>query len=781
MNQINKKTVVTAKLYQLGILALVISSIFFVFSYWGIGYTTNDETQYERWALLNNNYFSLDTIISVAQTSNVGRIQIQISYYLLTLPHWLSTWFGYRLINLFNLVAIFTSLGLFSLFVYKVTQQKLFAIFIALFFLVAIQNSWDHNMLTSYTFAMNVAISLLLASLVLFLKYLSSGKRLWWGLSVAMFLLVLFTSYEFFLFYTAIFMFIAFCNIKATTSTRVAVLKTFYISIPYFISVVIFLLAYFIYRQIFPGSYAGLNIAQFSLMKILNVIYQYTVSSFPTYIYFHYAYVFDTYSDLVSGHNYTISNFVEHLKAEWLVKSVVVSYFVYVLLQSRLVVISGKMFASLAIASLYVMVVPNILVAITAKHQEWTTIGTLLYTTTYYSYFGTVLLIVSSIIFFNQCLLGDRPLKLVIRRLYILLITIGIAFISLATDYSNYYVFKDQKLSQYKWKIVDTFVQAGNLQNVPTGSFIYAPSLWQHHGIVANDLPYWSDYLKLKYKKDVIVSNSLAELKKRVVENGINGLYYLKFSQELKDYNQFILFAKIDKLNFSQNLKLIPLANKGRIFSNSKYRNFTVFGRVLSHSQTKIPNIVKINGINSNQEGNFFSALVNNRPKSNHLSTIISSNGLLDLESVSLSNYTDHQLLPIGNPLLFHLSFDWGKGFYYKETNGTDYWRWSEQESEYYLNNSSQKTIVAILSLKFVTPGEQSTNIKITGDLINEEVVNKTQNAQNYNKKITVPPGRHRIKFSTTAKQLVTPNDSRAIYFGVYNYRLSILNEEEQK
>ncbi|OQW88996.1 MAG: hypothetical protein BWK78_07865 [Thiotrichaceae bacterium IS1] len=74
-------------------------------------YTTNDELQFEEWALANNNYFSLDTIIGVAKTSNQGRIQVQIGYYLLTLPHWTSAFFGYNLFNLFNLMAIFTSLS----------------------------------------------------------------------------------------------------------------------------------------------------------------------------------------------------------------------------------------------------------------------------------------------------------------------------------------------------------------------------------------------------------------------------------------------------------------------------------------------------------------------------------------------------------------------------------------------------------------------------------------------------------------------------------------------
>ena len=130
-------------------------------------------------------------------------------------------------------------------------------------------------------------------------------------------------------------------------------------------------------------------------------------------------------------------------------------------------------------------------------------------------------------------------------------------------------------------------------------------------------------------------------------------------------------------------------------------------------------------------------------------------------------------------PIYFGIS--WGKGFSVEEKNATNHWRWSEQKSELYFSNSSKDTITAVLSWKFVTPGDKITAIKIEGNLINEEVISQTQNVQDYSKKITVPPGRHLIKFSTTAKQLVTPADPRKIFFGLHDYRLDILVEESKK
>lgn len=194
MNQINEEN----KAYQIGILSLIISAICLIFLYLGIGYTTTDEMNIELWA-----YLPAPT--SILQ----GRLNSFLSYYLAIFPHWICKVSDFNLFNLINLLAIASSLVLFSLTIYKATQQKFFAIFIAIFFLAAIQNHWEYNILTSYTFYMNISISLLIISLHIFLEYLRSDNIFLWRLSALVFLLTLFVSYEFFFLYATIFVFIA--------------------------------------------------------------------------------------------------------------------------------------------------------------------------------------------------------------------------------------------------------------------------------------------------------------------------------------------------------------------------------------------------------------------------------------------------------------------------------------------------------------------------------------------------------------------------------------------
>jgi len=124
-------------------------------------------------------------------------------------------------------------------------------------------------------------------------------------------------------------------------------------------------------------------------------------------------------------------------------------------------------------------------------------------------------------------------------------------------------------------------------------------------------------------------------------------------------------------------------------------------------------------------------------------------------------------------------SMDWGEGFYGEERNATDYWRWCDSEGYLYLHNRSSQSATVIFSVQLVTPGDSTTAIKIDSDILNDTLSNQT-NQYAYQKQLVVPPGRHKIKFSTTAKQLVTA-DPRRIFLGVYNYRLGIVSGEGNK
>jgi len=111
-------------------------------------------------------------------------------------------------------------------------------------------------------------------------------------------------------------------------------------------------------------------------------------------------------------------------------------------------------------------------------------------------------------------------------------------------------------------------------------------------------------------------------------------------------------------------------------------------------------------------------------------------------------------------------SMDWGEGCYGEERNATDYWRWCEEEGYLYLHNRSTQATTVIFSAQLVTPGDTTTAIKIDSDILTDTLTSQA-NQYAYQKQLVVPPGKHKIKFSTTAKPLAT-SDPRKIFFGVY-------------
>ena len=73
--------------------------------------------------------------------------------------------------------------------------------------------------------------------------------------------------------------------------------------------------------------------------------------------------------------------------------------------------------------------------------------------------------------------------------------------------------------------------------------------------------------------------------------------------------------------------------------------------------------------------------------------------------------------------------------------------------------------------MALATGYEEFANLSIAGPSIWEQLkINK--NPLTYSKTITVPPGRHVIRFNSDAKRVDSPTDSRLLVFKVINSRL---------
>ena len=121
--------------------------------------------------------------------------------------------------------------------------------------------------------------------------------------------------------------------------------------------------------------------------------------------------------------------------------------------------------------------------------------------------------------------------------------------------------------------------------------------------------------------------------------------------------------------------------------------------------------------------------------------------------------------------LLHPLTPEWTGGCSDLESSADTNWRWCSSEGELVLNNTLNEERKIKLEMGLATGYEEPANLTLAGPSIWEKLrVNMKPTV--YSKTITLPPGRHVIRFGCDAKRVDTPLDSRSLVFKVMNFSL---------
>ncbi len=283
--------------------------------------------------------------------------------------------------------------------------------------------------------------------------------------------------------------------------------------------------------------------------------------------------MFNDYSAAFEGHRSSIIHIVKNARVEWITKALISSYLVYHLIQHKSTNFSKRTYWLTALLSITLFIAPVFLIALTTKYQYWVvSAGSLAHTVTFFSYFGTVLFFTILIIYVKQLFSSHKLLLL----LYAVSVGLIIAITSFIVDYSNYHVTLSQTQSHLKWRTIDQLLKTGEFISIPENSVIYAPSLYGHINIAVTFAPYWSDYIKFKTGKNITILSTKEEL----VGLNLQGMdksnvYFLKYDQEFKNPNQFIVLAKITKIDMVLGEPVIYSRN-ANLYTYSNYKKFLV-------------------------------------------------------------------------------------------------------------------------------------------------------------------------------------------------------------
>jgi len=120
----------------------------------------------------------------------------------------------------------------------------------------------------------------------------------------------------------------------------------------------------------------------------------------------------------------------------------------------------------------------------------------------------------------------------------------------------------------------------------------------------------------------------------------------------------------------------------------------------------------------------------------------------------------------------FPVIWDWKEGFYGLEGDSKNNWRWGSSHGELFVTNTSPKELQVTLEMKLGTAHNEFSNLKVKSTLFNEDL-KINSDAKLYLKKITIPPGKHVIRFESDAKKPNNSVDPRLLSFIISNFRVA--------
>ena len=405
-------------------------------------------------------------------------------------------------IKMFHYVPLIFCFLLFAKIVFATTKSKELAWFFLLTFLMTMQISEHYNLFVAYPFYFTFSFSLLLISYLLLLRYYQQKKTsliIYASLFFAFGLLFYETYILFLSFFVAT---IVYYNLQDKKSLWQTVKGSFLQFLPFLIVGIIYLAAYFIFRIYFPSQYPGTKFGfkDVTAGTFFTVLWNLSSSAFPLNVYEASHGLFADKSDLVNGYYPIILNLILSARVEWIVKGILVSFVGYKLLMALPSLGPKRILGGISLSILMIFL-PHVPLALTEKytffagHSDSNMVG---YVTTFFSFFGTTLLI----ILLMGPLINLFNFRRFVKRAVAIIFVVGFFICSVLTDFSNYTIAKDMRSSNIRLYAIDELLKTDEFKAIPAGTPIFAKDLWENpsyaaHGITEQGFN-WYSYFQVR-------------------------------------------------------------------------------------------------------------------------------------------------------------------------------------------------------------------------------------------------------------------------------------------
>jgi hypothetical protein len=548
-------------------------------------------------------------------------------------------------VKLFHHIPLVSGFILFAIILYKLIRSKEMSFFYFLVFMIIAQASRHTTLFLNYPFYFTFSFDLLLLSFIFLINYIKRQRKYQLVVSVVLFTvgLLFYESYLLYLVFLVIAIFVFPYQRDKTLSLNLR--KSLITFLPFLTVGILYIAVYFIYRNYHPSQYEGasFDFKNITFPHFFTAIWKLSYTSYPLTVFNESRNFFTEKSELIRGYSPVVLQIILHARIEWIIKGICVAICSFILLTSISrfnfkTLLSGICFAILLIF------IPPIPQAFTVKYIIATVQNNMLgYICTFFSLFGTVLLITIIVSYLINLLNFNRLLK----RIVILLSTIVFFSFSVLTDLTNYTVAKDVRSANLRLYAMDELIKTDMFLSIPPHSIFYTNDLYNNISHCAGGLTEqnfnWATYMftktAIKYKsarnyRDIDVSG----------EDSAKPVYYLSMLQAEKSEEIMLILAKLPPRGKTDTLPG-RFTDKVWVLYYSLYKIFTVSFRVKDDSgntntELKVKHIVQ-----TTLPGKNFEMTICNTQKKEAATFFSISMPDIDLKSIRISDIVDKDCL----------------------------------------------------------------------------------------------------------------------------------------
>jgi len=608
---------------------LLVITIITIYPLFGTGLATADDTF--SYIIARSGQYMSDAAYN-AQLA--GRFYYYIVKPVNCLPYFYDNWFVIKLFQIIPLVLCFI---LFAMILWILTKSKEIAILYFLLFLTISQVSNLFNLFVTYPFYYTFSFGLLLGSFLLLLKFYDSGKKMFLIYSVLLYTIGLLFYETYLLYLFIVVMTILGKNAKSLEKSGKIMKKSTIHFLPFFCVGLVYMAVYFIFRYHHPSVYPGSSFSSssFSLGSFFKVLWNLSYTSFPLTVFESNRILFEDKSEWITGYHPIVSYIIFNAKVEWIIKGILIAVCGYELLY-HLPDFKFRTYLTGALLSIFLIFIPHVPLALTGKYTFYAIHGGVGYVTTFFSLFGTVLLItmilgfIMKICKLNQILKGGGIMVLVV-----LMFTC-----SVLTDFSNYTLAKDIRSANIRFFAIDELTKTPEYSAIPQLSVIYAPDLYNNPSSAAAGVTEqgfdWSWYLSSKSGGYQQIIRDQKEYFKAAAKTP-GSPYYITIKQAVKTDDLLVVLSKMDPVKPTDSI-FNPVSNQAFILYYSPYKIFSFSFRCRDASIVN-PNTIKI-GCNNNEfsAGKEIEFTVYNTRKNRPVTIFTIEGQSIDLKSITVSN-----------------------------------------------------------------------------------------------------------------------------------------------